>query len=153
MESQTRKRAAQFETTRRLLAALVNEGLCSATIKNESSSAQNWLCLRPRELSRDVTKIYKVKVGLSSAQLIKSTGDIVASLIRPDQLFAPVLVQTGNYFDTAREERDPGIIFQNIAHWVGDVCDLKTISSIKGKLQNSAENQGKFFEGLCTYAH
>jgi hypothetical protein len=144
-----RRNRALFETTKRLLSQIVNEGLACATIKRSESPMQRLLCLHNR-LSPTAEDGRWVTVSLQPGTRIEVQGDRVVSLVRPDSLQPPVVIG-----DTTieREELDPGTIFRFIRCWLADDASETVLEQIAQELRNSADNQGQFRPwqngGLC----
>ena len=128
----TRHDQALFETTRRVLAEVVNEGLVRAKVEVTAPEGPGTLCLlSPQDVSW-------VKVGVTPGTVIEMKEDRVVSVIRPESLQPPVIVgETGN------QELDPGAIFAVLSALLKDVADGTVLEAIVRELRNSATNQGR----------
>ena len=144
MAKKSRKAEALFETTRRLLSTLINEGLCNAFIMEESTDRLRWIYLRQLKLSSMAIGVCTAKVHLSSSATVREDNGRIISLVRPDQLSPPVIFESseGDY-NRSWEELDPGVIFETLQRGFRDDIEENTIDLIKRELQNSAANQGK----------
>ncbi|GMF66906.1 unnamed protein product [Aspergillus oryzae] len=132
MTALTRHDQALFETTRRVLAEVVNEGLVRAKVEVTAPEGPGTLCLlSPQDVSW-------VKVGVTPGTVIEMKEDRVVSVIRPESLQPPVIVgETGN------QELDPGAIFAVLSALLKDVADGTVLEAIVRELRNSATNQGR----------
>ncbi|GMG04741.1 unnamed protein product [Aspergillus oryzae var. brunneus] len=130
MTALTRHDQALFETTRRVLAEVVNEGLVRAKVEVTAPEGPGTLCLlSPQDVSW-------VKVGVTPGTVIEMKEDRVVSVIRPESLQPPVIVgETGN------QELDPGAIFAVLSALLKDVADGTVLEAIVRELRNSATNQ------------
>lgn len=127
---------ASFETTKRLLAELVNEGLVDAKLENSTPTSSHHLCLRSLLGPQDATC---VRVGLVADTVVERQDDRVISVVRPDTLQPPVSL--GNAMN---QELDPGTIFKFLSPGFIDSTGEKVIAEeIIEELRNSARNQGE----------
>jgi hypothetical protein len=144
MAKKSRSAEALFETTRRLLSSLINEGLCNASIDEVSPDGRRWICLLPENPSTQSSGDRMVKVIFSSSAPIKEDAGRITSLVRPDQLSPPVIFESVVANNaTTWEELDPGIIFEALYPWFGKDHEKNAMHLVKRELQNSAANQGK----------
>ncbi|KAK6829130.1 hypothetical protein RU639_003328 [Aspergillus parasiticus] len=135
MTALTRHDQALFETTRRVLAEVVNEGLVRAKVEVTASEGPGTLCLLgPQDVSW-------VKVGVTPGTVIEMKEDRVVSVIRPESLQPPVIVE-----ETGNQELDPGTIFAVLSALLKDVADETVLEAIVQELRNSATNQEKWLE-------
>ncbi|KAE8422529.1 IucC family-domain-containing protein [Aspergillus pseudocaelatus] len=126
---------ALFETTRRVLAEVVNEGLVGAKLETTALGGAGTLCLLSPQ---DGTW---VKVGVKPGTVIEMKEDRVISVVRPASLQPPVIVgETGN------QELDPGAIFGVLSASFKDVANETVLEAIIQELRNSARNQEKWLE-------
>ncbi|KAI5805935.1 IucC family-domain-containing protein [Geopyxis carbonaria] len=121
---------ACFETTRRLLACLVNEELVQATVQSFNNT--QWLCIHDKPQKQHRLRLY---VPLSGPVDIRN-------LLDPEDLLPPVVIEEVN--ESNRIELDPGVIFKLVYPWFGD--DKKIGENITQELESSAELQEKWFE-------
>ncbi|KAK6810722.1 hypothetical protein RU639_013573 [Aspergillus parasiticus] len=135
MTALTRHDQALFETTRRVLAEVVNEGLVRAKVKVTAPGGPGTLCLlSPQDASW-------VKVGVTPGTVIEMKEDRVVSVVRPESLQPPVIVgETGN------QELDPGAILGVLSALLKDVADEMVLEAIVQELRNSTTNQEKWLE-------
>jgi hypothetical protein len=138
MSIRSQTEVARFETTRRLLSHLVNEGLCAAYLESADTEQLHWMRLvsftsQPPEQSM-------VKVRIEPAQLGLNENGQVHSLLRPCQLRPPVLL-----FENlqSRSELDPGIIFKFVFPWFAQPEIESMRHAIAQELQNASANQGR----------
>ncbi|KAL2816182.1 ferric iron reductase FhuF-like transporter-domain-containing protein [Aspergillus cavernicola] len=126
---------ARFETTRRLLSHLVNEGLCSAVLEPAETEDKRWLCMSPANADFVLSSVVKVQCTIAAS----SDAARVTALVRPHQLRPPVLLQEGD--KQPRSELDPGAIFQFVFPWFGEPELESMRDPIALELQNAAANQ------------
>ncbi|KAH6980825.1 ferric iron reductase FhuF-like transporter-domain-containing protein [Ilyonectria sp. MPI-CAGE-AT-0026] len=107
---------AFFETTRRLLSHLVNEGLCLAFIEPTAKDPVQWLCLTSTQ--RDYGSTCMVKVHFIPERVVLGDAGQITSLVRPHQLRPRVLLDCDD--QPLRLELDPGVIFQSVYPWFGE---------------------------------
>ncbi len=143
MTKKSRREEALFETTKRLLSHIVNEGLCFTSVEPILLNNPRWLCLSSQKPSKKANLISRIRVKLAPNTCAKL--DHVAS-IRPDQLAPPVILEPGQQASLKSwAELDPGVIFENIFEWFGEDNEQSTRDLIKRELQNSAANQGRYY--------
>lgn len=147
MAKGTRKSEALFETTRRLLSSLVNEGLCIASIRADPSSTLRWICLQAQNPLTEGNGVSVVKVHLTPSASVKENNGKIISLVRPGQLLPPVMFESGEEDSQGPwVELDPGVIFATLYPWFGKGNEKSTLEIIKRELENSAANQGRQFK-------
>lgn len=132
---------AEFETTRRLLACLINEGLVDFVLQRVESSKQRTLCLRSLANDGKLSSITQLLVGVSSDTLVDEVGRICCP-IAPEQLELPVRLENnkGNTF----VEANPSNILSAIHEWIPEsIPNVPLLETTQQMLQNSAENQGR----------
>ncbi|PKX97831.1 uncharacterized protein P174DRAFT_510732 [Aspergillus novofumigatus IBT 16806] len=123
---------ALFETTKRVLAQSINDGLVDATIEPfPTSSKPQCVILRGKE-----------DVGILPYARVELNGVRVTGFLRPDDLQLPVQIEhaTGGLQD----EVDPGTICQIVCLWQTE--RVKSEESLVREVRNSAENQDKWLE-------
>jgi hypothetical protein len=85
MTATSRKNRAGFETTSRLLAQVVNEGLAAATVKTSGNMHQEYLILTRHQESFENPERW-VKVGLLPDTHYELRDGQVISLVRPGNM-------------------------------------------------------------------
>lgn len=110
----SRHNRASFETTKRVLAEIVNEGLAHAKLEITTSEEPQILCLLST-LNPEGEGL--VKVAIKPGNTIEMRDDRVVSVVRPDSLQPPVILA-----DTNHEEFDPGTLFKVLSTSFGDVA-------------------------------
>ncbi len=141
--SHSLKEQAAFETTSRLLACLVNEGL----VKAFTCSNGTCLCLRnPQETGTGSDELI-VSVGLSEVFAENATFKLTKSLLHPEDLRLPVAIRhaTGDV-QYKTTEPDPVALFDAIYPWLGGNEDARR--QIVQELMSSAGNQGELRPAL-----
>ena len=133
----SKHRQALFETTKRLLAEIVNEGLVDATIGGSENDQYVYLHSR-FPAAMDASKW--VKVGVREGAVLETRDGKVAAVVRPDSLQPPVVIGNG---DGQEEELNPEIIFRFLSSWLIKDAGEDTLNEIALELGNSARNQGK----------
>jgi hypothetical protein len=133
---------AAFETTKRLLAQIVNEGLVAASFLRIEFNNTTWLCLQSPESTNPKSNISQVRVSICADRLpiITERGQVV-SLVRPDSLRPPVILDYHTSFESSNEY-DPGTIFEHLYAWFGKMAVIDLREKIVAELRNSAANQG-----------
>lgn len=126
---------ALFETTKRVLAEIVNEGLVYAKLESTATGEPQILCLQSILNPQDGTL---VKVPIKAGAVIETKEDLVVSVVRPDSLQPPVVIA-----DTRNGELDPGTLFKFLSTSFSDVASERVVDEIVQELRNSAANQGK----------
>lgn len=138
---------ASFETTKRLLAEVVNEGLVRATLKFSkfpNGTQQRFiLCSNHEPLSKPQKW---VEVGVRRGTYIGVQGDRVVSLLRAECLRPPVLVGASTI--TAREELDPDVIWKFMIPWLVDEASEALLLKVGIELKNSSVNQGQYHRAV-----
>lgn len=126
---------ALFETTKRLLAEVVNEGLVDATIGGSKNDPYLYLHSRLPATKNDRKWL---KVGLQPGTVLETRDGKVAAVVRPDSLQQPVVISNGG---GEEEELDPGTLFQFLSPWLVEDADEDILNEIALELGNSARNQ------------
>ncbi|OQE80157.1 hypothetical protein PENNAL_c0047G00432 [Penicillium nalgiovense] len=134
----SRHNRASFETTKRVLAEIVNEGLVHAKLEITTSEGPQILCLLST-LNPEGESL--VKVAIKPGTIIEMRDDRVVSVVRPGSLQPPVILA-----DTNHEEFDPGTLFKVLSTSFGDVASGTVLDEIVRELRNSAANQEKWLE-------
>ncbi|KAI2720719.1 hypothetical protein CBS147332_3959 [Penicillium roqueforti] len=129
---------ALFETTKRVLAEIVNEGLVYAKLESTATGEPQILCLQSILNPQDGTL---VKVPIKAGAVIETKDDLVVSVVRPDSLQPPVIIA-----DTRNGELDPGTLFKFLSTSFSDVASERVVDEIVQELRNSAANQEKWLE-------
>ena len=136
--SMSKHSQALFETTKRLLAEVINEGLVDATVGGSKTDQCLYLNSRLHAAGENVHKW--VKVGLQPGTVLETRDGKVACVVRPDSLQPPVVIGNG---DGEEEELDPGALFRFLSPWLVEDADEEILNEIALELGNSARNQGK----------
>lgn len=144
-------RVAEFETTCRLLACLVNEGLVHASVVHDDSSAVSiWLELRSWEESPGDRGTIRIRAAISPASRLIDTEESLQTTVRPIDLAPPVVITHTHNDATMGElpgmvELNPAVLFDTVTPWLVDQgLDLDKQKQIKAELENSARNQGLY---------
>ena len=132
---------AAFETSKRLLAQIVNEGLLTASTLHINGGSAMWLCFKSPDYSSNEigTRAVMVTICPDTAVGIMQ-GEKVVSLLRPESLRLPIVLEGAS--GEMSIEHDPGKLFALLHGWFEGkaVADLR--DEIITELQNSAANQG-----------
>ncbi|KAL2811266.1 hypothetical protein BJX63DRAFT_444294 [Aspergillus granulosus] len=141
MTALSKTEVARFETTRRLLSHLVNEGLCTAYLEPAEPDQLRWLRFISTEAECAADSM--VKVRLLPGKLRWDESCRVASVLRPHQLKPPVLLLENGQ---SRSELDPGVIFRFVYPWFGESSEEDVKDAIAQELQNASANQETWFD-------
>lgn len=147
--------AAEFETTRRLLACLINEGLVQTRIVSKSESEPvTWLQLQNLKETQPQPAGPRVCVATSSDAKLSWTEKPQGLFLQPDDLVPPVIIEYGNAGGDVEGsegskkvvEFRPAKLFDLIATWFLDpeLIDSAVREQIGEELNSSARNQGLF---------
>lgn len=147
---------ASFETTKRLLAEVVNEGLVGATLKfsERAVNQQQRLVLHPTDQTPLSNSRKWVEVGLRRGTYIGMQGDKVVSLVRAESCQPPVTI--GDVNNTEREELDPEAILGFMIPWIVDVASEALLAQVGKELKNSSINQSQYkpeMDAPCGYTY
>ncbi|PYH31522.1 uncharacterized protein BO87DRAFT_122445 [Aspergillus neoniger CBS 115656] len=143
IDTSLNRRRALFETTRRVLASAVNEGLASATIVR-SIHPNLVLCLH------DPAGIVEtwIKCGLRNSAYVENNDGRVTGFLRADDLLPPVLTQAVE--GEVSEDLDPGAICRIICIWQPENFPSAAVDTLVKEVRNSADNQEKWLEIAST---
>jgi hypothetical protein len=133
---------ASFETAKRLLAEVVNEGLVGATLKFPGAIENQQQRLVLHKYRTPLAKSQKwVEVGVQRGSYIGMQSDKVVSLVRAESLQPPVIIGDGA---VERGELDPEALLGFMIPWLVDEAEASEALLMKvGKeLKNSSINQG-----------
>lgn len=136
---------ACFETTKRVLAEVVNEGLVYGKLEAAAPGGPEMLCLQSLLSPQNGDLI---KVAVKAGTVIESRNSLVVSAVRPDSLQPPVI-----NIDTGEEELNPGTLFKFLSTSFSDVADEIVLDAIVQELRNSADNQGERASICHTIVH
>lgn len=129
---------AQFETSRRMIACLVNEGMIEASVDQSG-----YLNLRQPNLARN-SKGLTVRVGLTGDAAREWLESTSKPYLQPSELSVPIMIrreQDGQAEDVA--ETDPTVLFRLMSPWFSsENTTQEAIDTITRQLKSSAENQG-----------
>ncbi|KKY34086.1 hypothetical protein UCDDA912_g05963 [Diaporthe ampelina] len=132
---------AQFETSRRMIACLVNEGMIGASVDQSG-----YLNLRDPKVSKD-SKGLTVRVGLTGDAAREWLESTAKPYLQPSELSVPVMIrraQDGQAEDVA--ETDPTVLFTLMAPWfISENTSQDAVDTITRQLKSSAENQEEWF--------
>lgn len=126
---------ALFETAKRVLAQIINEGLVSAQLEQSTTKESQTLCLQSILNPQDGRLI---KVALKIGTIIEIRDGLVVSVVRPDSLQPPVTIAA-----TGCGESDPGTLFKLLSTSFRDITSDTVLDEMVNELRNSAANQGK----------
>lgn len=138
MHAQVLHQFAQFETSRRMIACLVNEGMIDASVDQSG-----YLNLIPTKDSQEGSCL-SVRVGLTGDAATEWLGSTSKPYLQPSELSVPVMVrreQDGQVEDVA--ETDPTVLFKLMSPWfTSGNTSQEAVDTITRQLKSSAENQG-----------
>ncbi|CAG7916597.1 unnamed protein product [Penicillium olsonii] len=134
----SRRDQASFETTKRVIAQIVNEGLAFAKLECPTSEEPQILCLQSKLDPQDGSL---VKVTIKTGTIIETRDGIVVSVIKPDSLQPPATIA-----GTGCGEFDPGTLFKLLSISFKDIISEKILNEMVDELRNSAANQEKWLE-------
>ncbi|KAJ5281041.1 IucC family-domain-containing protein [Penicillium angulare] len=142
----TIRRRAHFETSKRVIAAAVNERLAIGTL---DTSAGHTLLLRapnPEAITGDNDTW--IKCGISADAYVEKDGSRLIGFLRAEDLLQPVL--TGSTTSEAHEELDPTVLARIICRWRPDLVQSDGGEKLINELQNATNNQVKWLEIATT---
>ena len=156
----SRTQLAEFETTRRLLSCLVNEGLVYASVVHGTSfGVSTWLELRSLKKNIGGSATTSIRAATSPDTRLTWTGQPLKALVQPSDLAPPVVVVSHRNDDTnpaaLREivELNPAIIFETAGQWFLDnELESEVREQMANELRNSAQNQGPSLLNLITFS-
>ncbi|GIJ87080.1 siderophore [Aspergillus pseudoviridinutans] len=119
---------SRFETTKRLLAQLVNEGFAVATLIHQQ------LIFHSANGDKDLW----IRAHRRHDTVINTEGNRVLPPLRPECLQPPVLLGKG---DSETQELEPGAIFRFILPWFTHTAEESILQTMADQLRNSAEMQ------------
>lgn len=141
MELVTYREKASFETTKRLLAQLVNEGLLHADICIPKAAEGYLLRLTSNRSAQISTGIVAVTVQCQSNAYLHVEQNRILPILRPEYLEPPVLVELSN--GNAIRETDPAEIFRYLSTWLSSKSlGAAAVEQIADELSNTVSNQG-----------
>lgn len=130
---------AQFETSRRMIACLVNEGMIDASVDQSG-----YLNLRQPRVSKD-DKGLTIRVGMTGDAAREWLESTSKPYLQPSELSVPVMIrreQDGQAEDVA--ETDPTVLFGLMSPWfTTENTSQEAVDTITRQLKSSAENQGR----------
>ncbi|KAF7183071.1 hypothetical protein CNMCM7691_002906 [Aspergillus felis] len=124
---------SRFETTKRLLAQLVNEGFAVCTLIHQQLIFH----------SANGDKELWIRAHRRHDTVINTEGTRVLPPLRPECLQPPVFLGKG---DSETQELEPGAIFRFILPWFTHTVEESILETIADQLRNSAEMQEKWLE-------
>ncbi|KAF7128317.1 hypothetical protein CNMCM5793_002859 [Aspergillus hiratsukae] len=119
---------SRFETTKRLLAQLVNEGFAVITLFHQQLIFH----------SANGDKQLWIRANRRHDTLLQTEGTRVLAPLRPECLQPPVLLGKG---DSETEELEPGTIFRFIFSWFTHTADGSFLQTMADQLGSTAEMQ------------
>lgn len=129
---------AQFETSRRVIACLVNEGMIAASVDQSG-----YLNLHPPTVSKNPDGL-TVRVGLTGNAAREWLESTTKPYLQPSELSVPIMIrrgQDGQAKDVA--ETDPTVLFSLMSPWfTNEKTSQEAVDTITRQLKSSAENQG-----------
>ncbi|CAI7630067.1 unnamed protein product [Penicillium manginii] len=138
------RQRAHFETTKRVLAAAVNERLASATIETSESPT---LLLRAPNAQAPYDGIW-IKCGIRAGAYVEMDGLRPIGFVRAEDLLTPVLV--GNTPGEASEEFDPIPLCRIICSWQPESAQSGYGDLLMKEVQSATDNQLKWLEIAAT---
>ncbi|KAF7593530.1 hypothetical protein BBP40_011258 [Aspergillus hancockii] len=133
---------ACFETTRRLLAEIINEGLATATANTLDSTKQRYLVISSNYERLETPEKY-MKVSLQPGAYVGLKDSKVVSLVRPENFEPPVVILEDT---TERVVLDPELVLDFMRPWLQDGANELLLTEIGKELKNSSNNQEKWLE-------
>ncbi|GLA24864.1 siderophore [Aspergillus niger] len=141
------RRRALFETTKRVLASAINDGIACATLES-CNSPSLLLCLRSPGGAMASDEDAWIKCGMRADAYVETDGGRVVGFVRADDLLGPVLTQNLN--GEISEELDPGVICGVICRWRSRQDESDAVEILVKEVRNSANNQEKWLEMAST---
>ncbi|CAG8893768.1 unnamed protein product [Penicillium egyptiacum] len=139
---------ACFETTKRLLTQLVNEGLLHAYLYHPKIGRGYALSLRGSYSVEVPTKPTSVTIHVKPEACLHAKANRILPILRPEYLEPPVFLELDNG-DTIHET-DPGKIFRSIYTWFApDSLEVAVVETIAHELSTTALNQSKSNPSHC----
>ncbi|GLA18271.1 siderophore [Aspergillus niger] len=133
------RRRALFETTKRVLASAINDGIACATLES-CNCPSPLLCLRSPGGTMASDEDAWIKCGMRADAYVETDGGRVVGFVRADDLLGPVLTQNLN--GEISEELDPGVICGVICRWRSRQDESDAVEILVKEVRNSANNQG-----------
>ncbi|KAK2595703.1 hypothetical protein N8I77_013728 [Diaporthe amygdali] len=132
---------AQFETSRRMIACLVNEGMIGASVDQSG-----YLNLHQITESKDSQSL-TIRVGLTGDAAREWLESTSKPYLQPSELSVPIMIrrdQAGHPKDVA--ETDPTVLFRLMTPWFSNkATSQEAVDTIIRQLKSSAENQEEWF--------
>lgn len=129
---------AQFETSRRMIACLVNEGMIHASVDQSG-----YLNLHSPEVSKNHEGL-TVRVGLTGDAAREWLESTTKPYLQPSELSVPIMIRReleGQAEDVT--ETDPTVLFTLMSPWfTSEKTSQEAVGTIIRQLKSSAENQG-----------
>lgn len=142
MVSRSYQDYSSFETTKRLLAQLVNEELAIARIstvpKSGSTKDESYRLTLHGSQGTEASERW-LKVNVRHDTLVNTKADRVIPILRPESLQPPVVL--GNEI-SEKEELNPATIFHFISGWFTQVAETSLLETVADELRETAANQG-----------
>lgn len=125
---------ARAETTKRLLAQVVNEGWVTLCLSS-TTPQQKGIIYCNLVPNQDTNHATSRRISVTVNGVLKKQG-----LWRPNDFHVPVLLFASPNDDSGIEEDDPGSIFEFLSPWFA--CEEGTKGGIAAELRNSAAMSG-----------
>lgn len=133
------RRRAHWETTKRVLAQAVNEGLAIGTIE-VSTIPSLWLRAPNPEAIAGYGGAW-IKCSIRPDAYVEMDNLRVVGFVRAEDLLCPVL--SGSTTGEPTEELDPGVLCRLICSWQPELAGNDNGELLIKEVQNATENQGK----------
>ncbi|QRV99013.1 hypothetical protein RhiJN_27032 [Ceratobasidium sp. AG-Ba] len=139
---------AGMETTSRLLAVLVNEGLVKATAQDTDTISCLFLSSTNDQKNSSEGIQVSLRQGTKYRLVSPATHDgpmVVIPDLNPADIVAPVTLssQVGSNASSQLEHR-PEKVFDFVAPWLR--AEKEVVTKLRGELKNSADNQEKWLQ-------
>lgn len=140
---------AAMETTSRLVAALVREGLVDITTEEPKArdNVSKLTLVRPKSQSSSSARIELSLRQGTRYRLISpmkpEEHTVITPELDPADIIGPIVIRelTGSNVSRRLEYR-PGNVFDVVAPWI--CTDKNLAAQLRGELENSADNQGLY---------
>ncbi|KAL4732808.1 IucC family-domain-containing protein [Aspergillus similis] len=124
---------SRFETTKRLLAQLVNEGFAVGSLINRQ------IILHGKKGSKELW----IRINIHHDTLLNTDGTRVYPILRPESLQPPVILGKR---DSETEELEPAAVFRFVSPWFTSFADEECLAKMADQLQSTAKMQAKWLE-------
>ncbi|QRV86850.1 hypothetical protein RhiJN_14868 [Ceratobasidium sp. AG-Ba] len=139
---------ASMETTSRLLAALVNEGLVDFTVQEIKSVSSLALQCLGGQKNDSACVIVPLRQGTKyklAPPAMPDEAAVITPELDPADIVGPVIIQHEVASNAAQQlEYRPEKVFDVVAPWICN--DQEVAAKLRGELENSADNQEKWLQ-------